>query len=122
MTADASSSDGDLSAAGREGLLTGLSTTRTIRRYTDEPIPDADLAAILWHASRAPSGSNRQPVRYVVLRDGPAATQARALLGASYRDGWAAKAPNSVLHDAEPDSPRARAAATMQHYVDHFED
>ena len=36
-----------------------------------------DLAAIMWHATRAPSGSNRQPVRYVVLRDGPTAQQAK---------------------------------------------
>ena len=41
------------------GLLEGLATTRAIRRYTDEPIPDEDLASILWHAGRAPSGSNR---------------------------------------------------------------
>ena len=62
-------------AAGEEprplDLLTGLATTRAIRRYTDEPIPDDDLASIVWHASRAPSGSNRQPFRFLVLRDGP---------------------------------------------------
>ena len=53
-------------------LLTGLATTRAIRRYRDEPIPEDDLASILWHATRAPSGSNRQPFRFLVLRDGPA--------------------------------------------------
>ena len=30
-------------------LLEGIATTRAIRRYTDEPIPDADLASILDH-------------------------------------------------------------------------
>ena len=30
-------------------LLEGLASTRTIRRYTAEPIPDADLATIMWH-------------------------------------------------------------------------
>ncbi len=106
------------------GLLEGLATTRTIRRYTDEPIPDADLASILWHATRAPSGSNRQPVRYLVLRDGPNAVAAKALLGGSFRAGWAAKrAADGYEHGSgtEPDSPKARMAATMQHYVDHFE-
>ena len=38
-------------------LLDGLASTRTIRRYTDEPIPESDLATILFHATRAPSGS-----------------------------------------------------------------
>lgn len=106
------------------GLLQGLATTRTIRRYTDEPVPDDDLAAILWHASRAPSGSNRQPVRYLVLRDGPAAVQARRLLGESFRAGWRAKRSADGYEQgsgAVADSPKARMAATMQHYVDHFE-
>ena len=106
------------------GLLEGLATTRTIRRYTSDPIPDDDLAEMLWYATRAPSGSNRQPVRFVVLRDGPNALEARRLLGESFRAGWAAKREadgydrGSGLAD---DSPKARMAATMQHYVDHFE-
>lgn len=105
-------------------LLEGLATTRTIRRYTDEPVPEADLAAILWHATRAPSGSNRQPVRYVVLRDGPAATEARSVLGESFRAGWAAKRRADGYEagtGVSAESPKARMAATMQHYVDHFE-
>lgn len=105
-------------------LLEGLASTRTIRRYTDEPIPDDDLAAILWHATRAPSGSNRQPVRYLALRDGPVAVQARALLGNSFRSSWAAKrAADGYTGDTAPsgDAPKARMAATMQHFVDHLE-
>ena len=107
-------------------LLEGLATTRTIRRYTAEPIPEHDLATILWHASRAPSGSNRQPVRYLVLRDGPQAQQARIVLGESFRASWALKraadgyqAGSSAAHTG---SPKARMAATMQHFVDHLED
>jgi nitroreductase len=96
------------------GLLEGLATTRAIRRYRPEPIPTDDLATILWHAGRAPSGSNRQPFRFLVLRDGPAATEARAVLGESFRAGWAAK------RDADGYRP-SRFADSMQHYVDHFE-
>ena len=72
-------------------LLEGLATTRTIRRYTTDPIPSDDLNTILWHATRAPSGSNRQPVRFLVLSDGPRATAAKSVLGESFRRGWAAK-------------------------------
>ena len=105
-------------------LLEGLASTRTIRRYLDEPIPEADLAAILWHATRAPSGSIRQPVRYVVLRDGPQAMAARAVLGESFRASWAAKRAADGYTDgsgATLDTPKARMAATMQHFVDHLE-
>ncbi len=96
------------------GLLEGLATTRAIRRYTDEPIPDDDLATILWHAGRAPSGSNRQPFRFLVLRDGPNAAEAKALLGNAFREGWNAKRE----HDGYRPS---RFADSMQRYVDRFE-
>ncbi len=105
-------------------LLSGLATTRAIRRYTHEQIPDADLSVILWHASRAPSGSNRQPFRFLVLRDGPHAQTAKALLGRSFRTGWAAKLRNDGYDAsvaADPTSAKSRTAATMQHYVDHIE-
>ena len=105
-------------------LLTGLATTRAIRRYRDEPIPDDDLSTILWHATRAPSGSNRQPFRFVVLRDGPKAEQAKSLLGGSFRSMWARKREADGYDEgsgASADTPKARMAATMQHFVDHFE-
>lgn len=106
------------------GLLEGLATTRAIRRYTSDPIPDADLSAILWHATRAPSGSNRQPFRFLVLRDGETATQAKALLGTSFRALWAEKrAADGYDRGSAEDasSPKARMARTMQHFVDEFE-
>lgn len=106
-------------------LLDGLASTRAIRRYTDEPVTEPDLATILWHASRAPSGSNRQPFRFLVLRDGSAAREAKALLGRSFREMWATKRADdgyeqgSGGHDS---SPKARMARTMQHFVDRFEE
>jgi len=105
-------------------LLDGIATTRAIRRYRPDPIPDADLATILWHATRAPSGSNRQPARFVVLRDGPAAVEAKALLGEAFRAGWGAKREAHGFDQgsgADPTSPKARAARAMQTYVDRFE-
>jgi nitroreductase len=106
-------------------LLHGLASTRAIRRYTADPVPDDDLTTIMWHAARAPSGSNRQPFRFIVLRDGPNATAAKALLGRSFRAGWAQKIANDGYQQgsgADSSSPKARMAATMQHYVDHIED
>ncbi len=105
-------------------LLEGLATTRSIRRYTDDPIPEADLATILWHATRAPSGSNRQPFRFLVLRDTPVAREAKAILGRSFRESWGAKQRADgydTALQADDRSPRARMARTMQHFVDHFE-
>ncbi len=101
-----------------------LSTARSVRRYSPEPIPDADLAKILYAASRAPSGTNRQPFRFIVLRDGPRARRARRLLGESFRRGWARKTAEEGWNTgsaADPNSPKARVNRAIQHYVDHFE-
>lgn len=45
-----------------------LSTARTIRRFTDEPVDDATLARCLEAATWAPNGANVQAWRFVVLR------------------------------------------------------
>ena len=106
------------------GVLEALATTRAIRRYRDAPIPDSDLARILWHAARAPSGSNRQPFRFIVLRDEPATAEPRALLGRSFRESWARKRFDAGFDTGSgtvAGSPKARASAAMQHFVDHVE-
>ncbi len=105
------------------GLLEGLTTTRAIRRYRDEPIPEGVLRDILFAATRAPSGSNRQPFRFLVLTDSPRAQQAKDLVGEAARALWAAKRTNDQYDrgsGADPNSPKSRMARTMQHYVDHL--
>jgi nitroreductase len=106
-------------------LLQGIATTRAIRRYTDEPVSEADLATVLWSATRAPSGSNRQPFRFIVLRHGPGAAAARLLLGQAAARVWDFKR-TADGYDAgsgrDPGSPKARMARTLEHYTAHFAD
>jgi nitroreductase len=45
-----------------------MSTTRTIRRFTDQPVDGALLARCLEAATWAPNGANVQEWRFVVLR------------------------------------------------------
>src|SRR4051794_41754367 len=45
-----------------------LSTARTIRRFTDDPVDDATLGRCLEAATWAPNGANVQAWRFVVLR------------------------------------------------------
>jgi nitroreductase len=81
------------------------------------------LRDILFAATRAPSGSNRQPFRFLVLTDGPAATDAKRLIGDAARRLWSAKRQRDGYTQgsaAQPDSPKARMARTMQQYVDAF--
>lgn len=107
-------------------LRDALATTRAIRRYRDHPIPTEHLAEILWFAGRAPSGTNRQAFRFIVLRrEDPQAQAARSRLGDEFRRAWVDKQADmgvTVGTGAPSDGPKERMAASMQHYVDHFED
>jgi nitroreductase len=50
-------------------LTEALRTTGTARDFTDQPVDDAMVTAILDDARFAPSGGNRQPWRVAVLKD-----------------------------------------------------
>ena len=105
------------------GLLEGLTSTRAIRRYRDEPVPPEALRAMLFAATRAPSGSNRQPFRFIVLTNGPKAQQAKQLIATAAQRIWTGKRANDGYDRGSgtvDDSPKARMAATMQRYTDDF--
>lgn len=110
---------------GGPSLYDGLCTTRAIRRYRAEAIPAGDLSKILFAATRAPSGSNRQPFRFIALRDGPKAAKAKALLASAAQQAWGAKRRDDKYDEGTgrvADTPKARLARTMEHYVEHFAD
>jgi nitroreductase len=100
-------------------LREAMRTARAVRRYRSDPVSDDVLARCLEAATWAPSGSNRQGWRFVVLRS----QEARDVLGPAYRRGWA----DMVGAYGEPpgdedQSNRARLLRTMAHFVEHFEE
>src|SRR5262245_18546873 len=89
-------------------------TQRSIRRLRPDPIPPSDLELILEAASRAPSGGNRQPARFVVLTD-PATIRA---FGALYHEAWWAKRrdegrPWTRREEVPPEEESYQAAARL---------
>ncbi len=46
-----------------------LAKRRTIRHYTDEPVPEETIVALLEAALYAPSYLNRRPAHYLVVQD-----------------------------------------------------
>lgn len=50
-------------------LVEALRTTGAARDFTDQPVDDATVAAVLDDARFAPSGGNRQPWRVAVVKD-----------------------------------------------------
>jgi len=65
-------------------LRDALRTTGSIRRFTDQPVDDRLLYAILDDARFAPSGGNRQAWRVIVVKD----DARRRALAADYLDAW----------------------------------
>jgi nitroreductase len=50
-------------------LFEGIRTLRAVREFTDEPVGDDAIRTMLDLAVCAPSGGNRQPWHFVVVRD-----------------------------------------------------
>ncbi len=65
-------------------LYEALYTTRAMRRVTADPIPDEVVKLMLDAAVRAPSGSNAQSWRWLVVTD----RKTVAEMGVLYREAW----------------------------------
>jgi nitroreductase len=50
-------------------VLEAIASKRAVRHFTNQPIGDADLRAILNAARRAQSSKNTQPWTFIVIRD-----------------------------------------------------
>lgn len=89
-------------------VFEAIRTTRAMRRLDpSRPVSDADLHTIVEAATKAPSGSNSQPVRWIVVTDPGLKRQ----LGDVYQRCAAA------LMD-ESDEPRL--ARSAWHLIEHF--
>jgi nitroreductase len=67
-------------------VFEAIRTTRAMRRLDpDKPVSDEDLWTILEAAGKAATGGNRQPARWIVVRD----ADKRRRLGEIYQACWA---------------------------------
>ena len=65
-------------------VFEALYTTRAMRRVKEDPIPEDVIKSILDSAIRAPSGSNRQDWKFVVVTD----KDVREKLSDIYKETW----------------------------------
>src|SRR5262245_59493928 len=79
-----------------------IESTGTCRFYRPDPVPDDMLRRVLDAARYAPSGGNRQPVRFVVVRE----AQKKRQLQEWYLPIWKAYVARMAQHAATV-SPRA---------------
>jgi nitroreductase len=98
-----------------------IGTQRAMRRLKPDPVPEAYIEKILWAGTRAPSGANRQPWRFVVVRDPARKRRLGELYARSFFEAsgdFMAKLPADMPADA-----RARAERTYRsarHLAEHM--
>ena len=61
-----------------------LYTTRAMRRVSEDPIPEKILKQMIDAGIRAPSGSNRQGWKFILVTD----SEIKNKLGNAYREAW----------------------------------
>lgn len=93
------------------GFLEVVRARRSIREFREEPVPEEAIAQLLEAASLAPSSCNRQPWRFVLVRD-------RALLG---RMGAAVKRRFDELRAAIPAGELEAEMAMFRVFFSFFE-
>jgi nitroreductase len=102
--------------------IEAILTTRAIRRFTKQPVDDADIELCLQAAQQGPSGGNVQPQQYIVVTD----ADRRSALGALYKRAY--DRYSKALPSAASFSNEAQAAAwkrtsdASQHLADHLGD
>jgi nitroreductase len=99
-------------------VFEAIATTRAMRRLDpDRDVSDADLLKIVEAATKAPSGSNSQPVRWLVVRD----AEKRKRLGEIYHDAWL---PVREMYGSAPNqsADQGRVLKSADYLGDHMGD
>ncbi len=82
-------------------VLAAIATRRSLRRYHPQPPPQELLEQVLGAAIQAPSAHNRQPWRFVVLRDPACRAELARAMGARLRADLQADAVAAEVIEAD---------------------
>ena len=74
---------------------------RAVRAFSDRPVDDETIEALLTAATHGPSGSNSQPWRFIVVRDPEVKAQLSEVYEAAFADAYARRAPTRAA-DRQP--------------------
>ncbi len=100
-------------------VFEAIKTTRAMRRLdADKPVSDDDLWTILEAATKAPSGGNGQPMRWIVVKD----AAKRAKLGEIYKKSWAPVAEMYRARTPAEDTTTTRVLNSADHLGEHMGD
>jgi len=85
-----------------QGVLNELSTRRTIRDFSDKPVPRAIIETCIAAAGTAPSGANHQPWHFVAISNPEMKRKIRIAAEAEENAFYAGKASEEWLDALSP--------------------
>ncbi len=92
-----------------------INTTRAMRRLKPDDVPDELLWKVLDAAIRAPSGGNRQPWGFIVVRD----AETKEKIAAWYLEAWNATY-GRIRDTVTADASGARMYGSADHLANHL--
>jgi len=103
------------------GLFEVMYSCRAMRRIKPDPVPEALLVKLIDAADQAPSGSNQQRARWIVVRDAAVRARLAALNKAAVADyiSPGGQRPQSVAH--QDDAKRERMLAALRWQAEHMQ-
>ncbi len=100
-------------------LQEAMRTMGTCRYYTSDPVPDDVLERVLDAARYAPQGGNRQPVRFVVVRDEATKRQLKEW----YLVPWKAYVGGTKTGDIKIGTEKAaRVVSDADYFAEHMDE
>ncbi len=98
-------------------VFEAMRTTRAMRRLdADKAVSDDDLWTMLEAATKAASGGNGQPMRWIVVKD----AEKRAKLGEIYKKSWAPVAEMYRSRTPAEDTTTQRVLNSADHLGEHM--
>jgi nitroreductase len=85
-----------------ERFLYRMAARRSVRAFSDEPVPRSVIEACIAAASTAPSGANKQPWRFIAVRDPSTKHAIRLAAEEEERRFYAGRANPEWLRDLAP--------------------
>ncbi len=85
-----------------EEFLSRISTRRTVRDFSGEPVPFTLIRNAVRAAASAPSGANRQPWRFVVVSDSAVKREIRIAAEAEEKESYERRMPQEWLEALAP--------------------
>ena len=95
------------------GLFEAMRTQRGLRKYKPDPVSDEDVGRLIYSATKAPSGANSQPWKFIVIRD----PELKRRIGDYYLQSWEASYGAGA---AVPPRIQTRVRASAAYLAEHM--